>query len=376
MKLLKSLKGSYDAVLVLLIVLVAAILLYAIYRAVGGAGTGARVSFAAAFDDVTGVKEKSKVLFKGMPVGSVGGLKYEPASDKILVRIDLTSELEIPSNVEPFLESSLFGESHISLRTKPFTGDSSTLASLATENSRNIENLYRMTGVRLSRADSIMPGLDANAKRAVDAAADAMVEVKSMAAYSGDMLKAINKDMDTVVLSPLKDTMQELKNIIAGPEGQADAGLAADLKSVVEDLEASTSSMKVLFNGSDDGSKKGLVDLTQEIDGGWQQVVGTLLEGKQETMKEMKKVSAALDKASSAISRSEGEIKKLGSASDKVGEASDRVEVFMDMLLLKPNAMVWGKSDQQKEMIQQRLGTSKARGATQAPRPAAPLPRK
>ena len=54
MKLLKSLKGSYDALLVLLIVVVAGILLYAIYRAIGGGG-GTRLSFAASFDDVTGI---------------------------------------------------------------------------------------------------------------------------------------------------------------------------------------------------------------------------------------------------------------------------------------------------------------------------------
>jgi ABC-type transporter Mla subunit MlaD len=375
MKLLKSLKGSYDAVLVLLIVGVAGILLFAIYRAIGG-GSGTKLSFAASFDDVTGIKEKSKVLFKGMPVGSVGALQYEPKTDKILVRIDLQSEVEIPSNVQPYLESSLFGESHISLRTHPVHSGLATLASITENHQGSIEELHCIEGVRLSRADSVLPGLDENAKKAMDAAADAMVEVKAMATVSKDMLKTVHEDMDHLVMTPVKETMDELKKIIAGPEGQQDEGLAFELKNAVAELEQSTTAMNVLFNGSKDGSKKGLIDLTQDIDGGWQDIVSTLLEGKEQTVVELQKVAASLDKAGKAISRSEGQIQKLGTASDKVGDAAKRVDVFMEMLSLKPNAVVWGKNKEQDKMIQQRGGTVTPRSSTSGQRTAPPLPRK
>ncbi len=359
MKLFRSLKVSYDATLVLLIVGVAVVLLYALYRAVGGAGAGAKLSFAASFDDVTGIKEKSKVLFKGMPVGSVGGLMYEPKTDKILVRIDLTSTVEIPSHVQPFLESSLFGESHITLRTNPDDPSTATLASVV-NNSFSIEKLHRIDGVRLSKADSILPGLDESAMKAVTAAERAMEEVKLMAIFSKNMLKTVNDDMDKLVLNPVHETMEELKKLIAGPEGQADAGLAADLKQTVDDLARSSEAIRVLFAGDPATNKKGLADMTQNIEGGWQQIMSTLLEGKEEALAELHKVSAALDRAGDAISRSEGQIKKLGNASDRVGDAAKRVDVFMEMLALKPNAVVWGKSDAQKRMIDQRGGTTPA----------------
>ena len=375
MKLLKSLKGSYDALLVLLIVAVAGILLFAIYRAIGGGG-GTKLSFAASFDDITGIKEKSKVLFKGMPVGSVGALKYEPSTDKILLRIDLESEVEIPANVQPYLESSLFGESHITLKTHPEAGTAGTLASITEKHRGSLEELHRIAGVRLSRADSIMPGLDENAKKAVDAAADAMVEVKAMAIFSKDMLKTVNDDMDNLVMTPVKETVDELKRLIAGPEGQADAGLAFELKNAVAELEQSTTAMNVLFNGSKDGSKQGLIDLTQKIDGGWQDIVSTLLEGKEETVTELQKVSSALDKAGKAISRSETQIQKLGNASDKVGDAAKRVDVFMEMLSLKPNAVVWGKNKEQDKMIEKRGGTVTPRSGTSGQRTPPPVPRK
>ena len=316
------------------------------------------------------------MLFKGMPVGSVGALKYESQTDKILVRIDLQSEVEIPANVQPYLESSLFGESHITLKTHPEAGTSATLASITEKHRGSLEELHRIAGVRLSRADSILPGLDENAKKAVDAAADAMVEVKAMASVSKDMLKTVNDDMDHLVMTPVKETMDELKKIITGPEGQQDEGLAFELKNAVAELEQSTTAMNVLFNGSKDGSKKGLIDLTQNIDGGWQDIVSTLLEGKEETVTELQKVSAALDKAGKAISRSESQIQKLGTASDKVGDAAKRVDVFMEMLSLKPNAVVWGKNKEQDKMIQQRGGTVTPRSSTSGRRMAPALPRK
>src|SRR5688572_9948904 len=101
-KLLQRFHGSYDAVLVLLIVAVAGLLIYALYRATGGGGR-ASVSIVAAFDDVTGIKERSKVLFKGMPVGSVRNFTYDKDTDRILVRLDIQQAGDIPANVQPFL---------------------------------------------------------------------------------------------------------------------------------------------------------------------------------------------------------------------------------------------------------------------------------
>jgi ABC-type transporter Mla subunit MlaD len=85
---------------------------------------------------------------------------------------------------------------------------------------------------------------------------------------------------------------------------------------------------------------------------------------------DLEKVTASLDQASQAvirsettlkqagqaIVRSESQIKKLGSASDKLGSASDNVNGFIQVLKVKPSALVWGLSEQQRTMMNQPPG--------------------
>jgi len=64
-----------------------------------------------------------------------------------------------------------------------------------------------------------------------------------------------------------------------------------------------------------------------------------------------------LNQAGQAIIRSESHIKKLGSASEKLGSASDNVNGFIQVLKVKPSALVWGLSDQQRTMMNQAPAT-------------------
>lgn len=281
-KFLGFLRGLYEPLLVLLVVGAAALLLYALYHALGGE-RGDSTSFEAAFDDVSGIKERSSVLFKGMPVGTVGVMKYDPATDKILVRIDIKKPRDIPANIKPYVESSLMGQSSIALRTETTTAAPQLLGDAVRQHqAKSPEILYRLDGVRLSRADSLMPGFDMRAQQAMASASDAM--------------KAAS------------DAMVQMKVLV----------------------------------------------------GDWRELSGTLVESKDKTVSELQKAITALDNAGQAVSRSESQLKKLGAASEKLGDASDSVKGFMDMIKLKPNAMVWGMSEQQRTMLdQQRAGHSK-----------------
>jgi ABC-type transporter Mla subunit MlaD len=274
-KFFRFLRGLYEPLLVLLVVGAAGLLLYALYHALGG-GQGKSIGFEAAFDDVSGIKERSNVLFKGMPVGSVGVMKYDPATDKILVRIDIKKAGDIPANIKPYVESSLMGQSSIALRTEGTAAAPQLLADAIREHqAKNRQTLYRIDGVRLSRADSLMPGLDARAQKTMTAASDAMTAAS--------------------------DTMLQLK----------------------------------------------------ELAGDWRKLSAALVDGKEQTITELEKVTATLDKAGQAVGRSESQFKKLGIASEKLGEASDSVKVFMDMIKMKPNALIWGMSEQQRAVLEQ-----------------------
>ena len=286
MKLFKFLRGLYEPMLVILVVGAAGLLLYALYHALGG-GRGDSICFDAAFDDVSGIKERSSVLFKGMPVGTVGVMKYDPATDKVLVRIDIKKARDIPANIKPYVESSLMGQSSIVLRTETTATSPQLLVDAVSQHhAKDRETLYRLDGVRLSRAESLMPGLDMRAQKAMTAASDAMMAAS--------------------------DAMVEMKK------------LASD----------------------------------------WRELSAALIDGKNKTVTELQNVAAILDRTGQAVSRSESQFKKLGVASQKLGDASDSVKGFMDMIKVKPNAMVWGMSEQQRSMLnQQRPRHSKPTGA-------------
>jgi ABC-type transporter Mla subunit MlaD len=282
MKLFRLLRRLYEPLLVLLVVGTAGLLLYALYHAVGG-GHGDSICFEAAFDDVSGIKERSNVLFKGMPVGTVGLMKYDPVTDKILVRIDIKNARNIPANITPYVESSLMGQSCIALRTQTTHAAPQLLAKVVSQHqAKNRESLYRLDGVRLSRADSLMPGLDARAQKTMAAASDAMIAAA--------------------------DAMVEMK----------------------------------------------------QLAGNWRELSSAILDSKDKTISELEKVGVTLDKAGQAVARSEGQFKKLGVAAEKLGDASDSVKVFIDVIKVKPNSLIWGMSDQQRAMLdQQRTHQSK-----------------
>ena len=282
MKLFRFLHALYEPALVLLFVGAAGLLLYALYHAQDG-GRGDSICFDAAFDDVSGIKKCSSVLFKGMPVGTVGAMKYDPATDKILVRIDIKKARDIPANIKPYVESSLMGQSSIALLTETTGHTPHLLADVVSQHqAKNHATLYRLDGVRLSRAESLMPGLDTRAQKTMMAAADAMI---------------------------------------------ATSGAMVEMKELASD---------------------------------WRELSAALIDGKDKTVTELQNVAAILDKTGQAMSRSESQVKKLGVASQKLGDASDSVKVFMDMIKVKPNAIVWGMNNQQRAILdQQRVRESK-----------------
>src|SRR5918911_2028461 len=76
------------------------------------------LAFSIRFDDVTGIREHSRVYFLGIPVGYVSRLDYAPGPGTPAVKVDVvvTRKLPIPANVTAHLEPSLLGDASIALR--------------------------------------------------------------------------------------------------------------------------------------------------------------------------------------------------------------------------------------------------------------------
>lgn len=351
-RLFQRFQGAYEPVLVLLIVGVAALLIYALYRATGGGGGAAAVSIVAVFEEVSGIKERSKVLFKGMPVGTVRELKYDKATDSILVRLDIDNATDIPANIKPFMESSLFGESHIELKTDKEQRTDQLLVSVAGDGGRGINELRRYQGAQISKAETIMPGIKTKAEDALAKADKAMVRVEELTNITKGAIMDFNEAVQSKVAGPVKECVDELKIIMKGPEGQADKALAAELQRAVDSIQKHSESLDTLFNGKADGSAKGLITVVNDAGGNWDTLVEEVTEGKDKAIKELENVSKSLEEA-----------KKLGKASDKLGQASDSVKDLMEVIKLKPNSIVWGMNGQQKAMLEQKPGPRPTTGA-------------
>jgi ABC-type transporter Mla subunit MlaD len=229
---------------------------------------------------VGGIKEGSSVLFKGMPVGAVGKMRYDAATDKILVRIEITKQVDVPANIKPYVEKSLMGQSNIALRTEQQTGTKELLADVVRRHQAgDKDRLYRIDGIELSRLDAMQPGLDAKSNDAIEVAKQTMHRTQELAEQSNASLTKASQDLEKVAAS------------------------------VNEASQAVTRS------------------------------------------------EATLNQAGQAIVRSESQMKKLGSASEKLGSASANVNGFIEVLKVKPSALVWGLSDQQRSMMNQAPAT-------------------
>src|SRR4030095_12120648 len=188
-KFFKSLRALYELMLVLVVIASAALLIGALYHALKMGSRGG-VRFDAAFNEVGGIKEGSSVLFKGMPVGTVGKMRYDSATDKILVRIEITKQVDVPSNIKPYVEKSLMGQSNIALRTEQQASPKELLADVVRRHQAgDKDGLYRIDGVELSRLDAIKPGLDTKSDTAIDDATKTLHRTAELSGQSTAALK-------------------------------------------------------------------------------------------------------------------------------------------------------------------------------------------
>src|SRR5271165_1250813 len=84
------------------------------------------LTFTVRFDDVSGIHERSKVTFLGIPAGYVKQLDYAPGNRQTAVKVEVVIDrkLYIPAAVRAYLEPTLLGDASIALR--PVAADGAT----------------------------------------------------------------------------------------------------------------------------------------------------------------------------------------------------------------------------------------------------------
>src|ERR1700731_3809499 len=79
------------------------------------------LTFSIRFDDVSGIHERSKVTFLGIPAGYVKQLDYVPGNRQTAVKVEVVIDrkLYIPAAVRAYLQPTLLGDASIALRVPP-----------------------------------------------------------------------------------------------------------------------------------------------------------------------------------------------------------------------------------------------------------------
>ncbi|HYY28239.1 MAG TPA: MlaD family protein [Chthoniobacterales bacterium] len=265
------------------------------------------LTFTIRFDDVSGIHERSKVTFLGIPAGYVTRLDYAPGERQTAVKVDvvINRDLYIPADVRAYLEPTLLGDASIALRVPPVaTGDEGDQSAESGAGPR-LANGAEVIGIRATKLEAVLPGFD-----------ETMAKVEAYGTSAGQRLVSIGEVIDRGVgalngifveknsngLTKVDELIASLQAIINGPEGQKDQSIRGQLEAIVGNLRASSENIRQLsdLQGKEQGS------------------IGEVLRVFEETAK---RLSADADIAQKLIG-------KMGRASESVTQASDQVRTL------------------------------------------------
>jgi ABC-type transporter Mla subunit MlaD len=219
------------------------------------------LTFSIRFDDVSGIHERSKVTFLGIPTGYVKRLEYAPGSGQSAVRVEVVidRELNIPAGVKAYLQPTVLGDASIALRpSAPAGGDSRAAKERPGADERLAEGA-EIVGVRSTKLEAVMPGFD-----------DAMAKIEGYGESTGQRLLSLGEVIDRGVgalnslfldksadgQTKIDQLIGSLQEIINGPEGQKDESIRGQLEIIIGNLTASSDSIRKLADtqGKEQGS--------------------------------------------------------------------------------------------------------------------------
>jgi ABC-type transporter Mla subunit MlaD len=263
------------------------------------------LTFSIRFDDVSGIHERSKVTFLGIPAGYVNRLEYAPGSRETAVKVEVVIDhnLHIPADVRAYLEPTLLGDASIALRVPSPTEGDAARAKAQGEGGLRLADGAEIIGLRATKLEAVMPGFD-----------EAVAKVEAFGASAGQRLSSIGEVIDRGVgtlnevfldkgadgKTKIDQLITSLQGIIAGPEGQKDQSIAGQLEIIVGNLRASSDSIRKL----------------SDVQGKQQGSVGEVLRVFEETAKRLSEDAETAQKL----------LGKMGHTSDAVTQASEQVK--------------------------------------------------
>jgi ABC-type transporter Mla subunit MlaD len=260
------------------------------------------LTFSIMFDDVTGIRERSKVTFLGIPAGYVRQLDYAPGTGESAVKVYvvITRKLKIPSTVKAELEPTLLGDASIALRLPNSDGnpDRAPKEDLLSDGAE-------IRGHRSTKLEAVMPGFD-----------EAMARVEKLGAATEQRLSNIGEAVDNAMgalqgmflvkgangRTEIEELIATLQEIIDGPEGKQNESIRAQLETIINNFKTSSESIRRLADvrGSEQGS------------------IGQMLQLFEDATKKITEDAQTAQKL----------INKMGRSSDAVTKASEQVNLL------------------------------------------------
>jgi ABC-type transporter Mla subunit MlaD len=262
------------------------------------------LTFTVRFDDVSGIHERSKVTFLGIPAGYVKQLDYAPGNRQTAVKVEvvINRNLYIPAAARAYLEPTLLGDASIALRVPPSaTGDAVGAEAEAATGPRMADGA-EIVGRRATKLEAVLPGFD-----------ETMAKVESYGATADQRLSSIGEVIDRGVSAlnglflekgadgqtKIDQLIASLEGIVNGPEGQKDQSIRGQLEAIVGNLKASSESIRKLA----------------DVQGNEQGSIGEMLNVFAQTAKLLSEDAEMTQKL----------IAKMGHTSEAVTQASDQV---------------------------------------------------
>jgi ABC-type transporter Mla subunit MlaD len=256
------------------------------------------LTFTVRFDDVSGIHERSKVTFLGIPAGYVKQLDYEPGDRQtaIKVQVVINRKLYIPAGVRAYLEPTLLGDASIALRVPPSTDVAEDAISTRLADGAEI------IGLRATKLEAVLPGFD-----------EAVAKVQTFGTATGQHLTSIGEVIDRGVSglnsvflerdangqTKIDQLIASLEGIINGPEGQKDQSVRGQLETIVGNLRSSSESIRRLADvqGTEQGSLGEMLHVFEQT----AKLLSSDAESTQKLIAKMGRTSEAVTQASDQV---------------------------------------------------------------------------
>jgi ABC-type transporter Mla subunit MlaD len=260
------------------------------------------LTFSIRFDDVAGIRERSKVFFLGIPAGYVKRMEYAPGSRETQVKVDvvITRKLGIPTSVRAYLVPTLLGDASIALRLPEQPEKQGAGAEMK---DKLLAEGAEIVGIHSTKLEAVMPGFDESMARIENLGALAEQRLTSIGEVVDRGVGALNSlfmDKGPQGLTKIDQLVSSLQDLINGPEGEKDHSLRSQLETIVNNLRVSSESIRTIV----------------DVQGKQQGSVGEVLHVFEETAKRLSEDAEIAQKL----------IGRMGHTSEAVTQASDQVK--------------------------------------------------